>query len=152
MSQSSQTTPRRVALSVVVKLVLASLLLAAPGVVLSVGYLTYDAAFSDWAPRKIAESQRRGDVIVAAIQAYRQRDGRYPHSLEAMVPHFLERVEPPTAGKRMWIYEQDGRGYSLSFESESGGSASWRSNMPDRLDPIRRQPGAVDDRWQTSTS
>ena len=69
----------------------------------------------NWSDRRVAESERRGDIVSHAIQAYRVKTGKYPFKLEDLQPDFLREVPPPTAGYKEWEYSviDDGTNYSL---------------------------------------
>lgn len=63
------------------------------------------------------ESERRGEAIIEALQAYHEANGRYPDSLDALVPEHLAEVQPPTAGTGAWEYAagEDGQRFFLQF-------------------------------------
>lgn len=64
-----------------------------------------------------ALARDRADGIVAAVEAYRAVNGRYPPSLEALVPAYLEAV--PRAkyalGHARFDYALSGRGATLAW-------------------------------------
>jgi hypothetical protein len=53
---------------------------------------------------EVAETMRRGDQIMEALQAFRAAHGRYPGQLEELCPQFLAEIPLPTAGERRWKY------------------------------------------------
>ena len=81
-----------------------------------------------WSGDRINESIRRGDTIVAAIKAFKQKRGVYPDSLKELVPEFIAKIPSPTAGTCEWKYERDkpGQGayYNLAFGSHAHGGMS----------------------------
>lgn len=72
---------------------------------------------SGWSDRKVTESIKAGDVIVAALGRYRSTNGSYPRHLEALVPGNLTRIPPPTAGTQVWDYSvtEDGQDFGLAL-------------------------------------
>jgi len=90
------------------------LLAAAAGLIALAGC----TGVEDWSPASVAETQLRGDRIAAALNNYRQDEGEYPTSLDALVPTYLSEVPPPTAGNGLWGYESYDRNsrFRLWFE------------------------------------
>ncbi len=80
-------------------------------------------------PAAESESRRRGDRIIAALEAHRANRARYPAALEKLVPGFLAAVEPPTVGDRRWRYrvKPDGS-FSLSFFVGPSYESDWYEN------------------------
>lgn len=70
-----------------------------------------------WAERlSIRTSQRRGDRIIAALEAYRMAHGTYPKSLASLEEHTkVSLPRPTTSADFMYEWEKDGLGYSLRF-------------------------------------
>ena len=62
------------------------------------------AGCDKWSDARIAESKRRGDIVCGAIQAYRQKTGKYPVKLADLRPEFLADVPQPAAGPKDWDY------------------------------------------------
>lgn len=68
-------------------------------------------------------TQQRADTLVAALQTYRAREGRFPAELEALVPRDIALVPPmvngPGAGRpfRYRLYGDAGEKYTLIFHS-----------------------------------
>ena len=93
---------------------------------LSISYLPY------WVDR--AESNRRLTNIAVAATLYRQDEGQWPESLEALVPKYLEKVLPPAEGEEpfrvkatdggMMVYSADLDGEFKKFEDKP---AWWES-------------------------
>ena len=94
---------------------------------------------ADWSADAVAESQRRGNAIVAAIDAYKKDHGAYPTDLGELVPEYLSKIDPPTAGSQVWGYGvyKNGAVFCLWFEGPtkyhpfSGYSSSSRNWMLD---------------------
>lgn len=74
--------------------------------------------WSDW---RVAESERRGNAIVAALEGYREAHGVYPGSLRALIPKYLTEASPPVAGNRYWRYHtsESGQDFELAFGDDS---------------------------------
>ena len=45
-----------------------------------------------------------GDEIIKALEAYKSDHGRYPTSLNALVPAYLQEIKAPTWGIGAWNY------------------------------------------------
>jgi hypothetical protein len=84
-----------------------------------------------------ARSKTSGDAVCAALDAWHEQHGRYPDTLQELVPAFLSNV--PTSAMGVWStipfrYQRDAAGndYSLAFDSpawivcERGRSRPWR--------------------------
>lgn len=76
----------------------------------------------DWSDQRLSDSRAIGDKIIEAIGQYRRINGRYPVTLEALIPSYLTYIEPPTAGDQQWRYElfDNGGSFILSFAIHSG--------------------------------
>lgn len=104
---------------------------------LLVGALAAIAATSLIHRRQRDRSEATGDAVCTALDAWRDRHGQYPDSLEELVPALLPNV--PTSAMGLWStipfrYWRDAAGndYSLAFDSpawivcERGRSRPWR--------------------------
>lgn len=87
-------------------------------IVVAAIYLLAGCNPSNWNNTNIAESKKRGECIVAALNSYYGDHGRYPDRLNQLVPKYLRNIDSPVAGDRKWIYELKvgGRHCALSFE------------------------------------
>lgn len=67
------------------------------------------------------ESKRRGDRISSALAAYRAVNSFYPDNLILLVPKYIPKIEPPTAGNRKWVYQtfENRQRYNLGFKGDS---------------------------------
>jgi hypothetical protein len=65
----------------------------------------------------IDESRNRAEAIAVQLESYKQREGRYPDSLETLERSLGVKVEPPTVAIPEWRYWtwEDGKGYSLTI-------------------------------------
>jgi hypothetical protein len=107
--------------------------------VVGVGSIIYTAALittgvkqdwwtKRWTTANIAESCRRGDEIVAGLEAYRADRGYYPKSLQALVPLYMPSIPKATAGRTRWNYDWGSdQSFSLSFSSRNGENSIQRS-------------------------
>lgn len=57
-----------------------------------------------WSDSDIRETKRRAEPIIAAIEAFREQNGRLPASLDDLAPDFLSAIESPTVGDGAWSY------------------------------------------------
>jgi hypothetical protein len=66
---------------------------------------------------KVSGSQRRGDAVVIALNAYKRDLGRYPDKLDSLVPKYIGIIRPPTVGNKQWDYDayNDGQSFELSI-------------------------------------
>jgi len=74
-----------------------------------------------WSSNGEAETKRRGDVVVAALEEYHAKNGCYPNNLNTLVPGYATDIPMPIIGKRMWQYNvipADDR-YELRVETMS---------------------------------
>jgi hypothetical protein len=80
-----------------------------------------------WSPNRVKESEQKGNELIAAIEAYRSDNGRYPPGLSDLIPGYIQSVSPPTAGTRRWDYRahDDGKRFVLKFEMNGGYPCSY---------------------------
>jgi hypothetical protein len=90
-----------------------------------------------WSDARILESQRRGDELVDALVRYRKTNGGYPTTLDILVPQYLPKIRPPTAGKGRWEYSGGEGTFDLSFATARQGGvrcyymgAKWNMSGP----------------------
>ncbi len=69
---------------------------------------------------RITESFNRGDVLIAALEAYRRDNGTYPHDLSAIRERGIIVPTPALANSGYWYRSVEGDLFSLSFPSVSG--------------------------------
>jgi hypothetical protein len=62
-------------------------------------------AFPLFERRTLRTTEERGNAIVAAIERYRTRVGRFPDSLSAVRPYELQSIPTPTWGDKRWRYQ-----------------------------------------------
>lgn len=74
------------------------------GLALAMGAFIYWWAHRD--EGRLAESRDRGAVIVAGLEAYRDRHGTYPEQLAELVPEYAPAIEEPTWGLERWRYRR----------------------------------------------
>jgi hypothetical protein len=54
----------------------------------------------------LEESKRRGEQLVAALDAYQRERGSFPEQLDELVPGHIATVEQPTWGLQRWRYRR----------------------------------------------
>jgi len=78
-------------------------------------------------PKKsnIDESKQIGNRITSALATYRADHLEFPANLNLLVPKYIPKIDPPTAGNRIWNYktEEDSQRYKLSFKTSISGSS-----------------------------
>ena len=76
-----------------------------------------------WSASGVAETQRRGDIICRAIEAYRAQTSKYPSQLRDLQPEFLRDIPQPTVGHKRWEYMliDEGTNYWLRVEASEFG-------------------------------
>lgn len=52
----------------------------------------------------LEELKQRGAAIVEALERHRAANGNYPEALEALIPAYITKIDPPTWGLRRWRY------------------------------------------------
>lgn len=80
-----------------------------------------------WMPWKVHDSKVRGNEIVHALDAYMKVEGHYPTALDELCPSYVAQIRQPTAGAGQWTYyaDNDGRSFTLSFQSRSASVPRW---------------------------
>jgi hypothetical protein len=63
--------------------------------------------------KNLAETERRGTVIVNALEKYYAEHGHYPRFLNELSPQHLEDVPLPTWGMKTWIYSPTRTDFNL---------------------------------------
>ena len=69
---------------------------------------------------RIIESFNRGDVLIAAIEAYRRDTGSYPYDLSALEARGVVVPEPALVNSVFWYQSYETDNFALSFPSVSG--------------------------------
>ena len=47
---------------------------------------------------QVNESEKRGDAIIAALNAYKEKEGKFPEKLTSLVPEYLKEIPSPAIG------------------------------------------------------
>jgi len=55
-------------------------------------------------PGRMESTKAIGNKIIGALEAYHADNNEYPVSLDKLVPKYLDKVERPTWGLRVWRY------------------------------------------------
>ena len=67
--------------------------------------LAMDVVFQKIIPIKVRKGQETGDIIVLALEAYKNDHGRYPERLAELAPDHLAVIPQPKLGLRDWEYK-----------------------------------------------
>jgi hypothetical protein len=59
--------------------------------------------------KHLEETKQIGNTVVQALEKYRADNGRYPVSLEKLVPAYLFEIPKPTWGLKKWKYETENK-------------------------------------------
>lgn len=61
-------------------------------------------------------SKHYAETIGRSLVAYKEKEGRYPRTLDALVPRYIDEIRPPVAGYSKWQYAVlSDDSYILSF-------------------------------------
>lgn len=74
------------------------------GLILLVAFF---ASHSNWTQKNYDETVRRGNTIIAALEAYHKRYEEYPRALEELRPIYLKEILPPVVGNGQWQYSNN---------------------------------------------
>lgn len=96
------------------------LLAVLTGAGLATHFLLPPYGASNWTSDKKAESVKRGTILVGKIKEFRVTHGRYPRSLDELVPAYLGDIPTPIAGDGKWRYRASGEQFYLQFATSSG--------------------------------
>jgi hypothetical protein len=78
--------------------------------------------------RNLRATVRAGDEIVDALEGYRATEGRYPQSLEELIPKYLSSIPAARWGLKTWQYSANGNEFSLQVNESTktgDGNAQW---------------------------
>jgi hypothetical protein len=91
------------------------------GLIVIALWIVFFVLRTNWTPKNIGESQKRGEQIVSALRAYKQENAKYPETLTGLLPKYINRIDPPRAGNRVWDYKtyDNGSNFVLKFEGDS---------------------------------
>lgn len=64
---------------------------------------------------EIRDGKQKGDVLVAAVEAFHKEMGRYPTDLDELVPKYISEIPKTLAGKEFTFMEIEGDVYYVSF-------------------------------------
>jgi hypothetical protein len=75
----------------------------------------------NWTAKGEAETKRRGDLIISAIEKYHAETGAYPPTLTSLVPEYMTEIPAPVVGKGVWHYlvRPERQFYEISVEDEA---------------------------------
>jgi hypothetical protein len=75
---------------------------------------------------RLDDTQKRAERIITALESYKEDNSVYPATLEALVPRYLDRIEPPLIGDR-WEYSAPSAGseFILGFQGDENEPCGW---------------------------
>jgi hypothetical protein len=73
------------------------------------------ASHSNWTQKNYEETVRRGNEIVAALDAYRLEHQAYPKTIEELRPVYFKEILPPLVGNEKWQYFNNSGGIEAAF-------------------------------------
>lgn len=90
--------------------------------------LVVTACGSGWSASSVEKGRQIGDEIVDALHAYKADHGRFPETLDALVPSHLSVIPPAPTGDPNWTYrrrtfggyEAEQEAFQLSFGAVGG--------------------------------
>jgi hypothetical protein len=75
-----------------------------------------------------------GTTVISGLEQYRRDHGAPPEKLDDLVPNYLSKIQPPTAGTMQWKYyiNPNRRDYRLSCQTPASyPSINYDSASPD---------------------
>ena len=68
---------------------------------------------------KVLQTKINGYSIVVALEKYKNDNGKYPTTLNLLVPDYLQGIRPPMMGPKEWIYsgKSDGQVFHIRAET-----------------------------------
>ena len=85
------------------------LMIVGPASCVSYGVWLVDGmAEHNWSSHQTEAAERRGNEIVAALDAFEKARGVYPGSLRELVPGYIDRIGRAPAGIGRWLYTPTG--------------------------------------------
>ena len=75
--------------------------------------------------KKLDETERRGDIVVEALEHYREANHEYPEQLSDLIPDYINEISLPAWGLKEWFYEKyQDEFYLEAHESKRTGDGS----------------------------
>ena len=102
------------------------LVLLAGSALVSAKFSNYDYTLS------VLQTKINGYSIIVALEKYKNDNGKYPSSLDLLVPDYLQGIRPPMMGPKEWIYYEDSDGQVFYIRAEtnlSEGALDYESDM-----------------------
>jgi hypothetical protein len=81
------------------------------------GVVAFRLTRDDFSKAALDLTQREGEKVVAAIQAYKRDHADYPATLEELMPTYLPALPSPAAGAKRWTYQRLSGDYMLTARS-----------------------------------
>lgn len=70
---------------------------------------------SDWTSSNLAQTEKQGNNIVAALESFRFDNGFYPVLLDELAPEYIGDIPTPAASPHQWHYNLDGSDFILGI-------------------------------------
>lgn len=81
---------------------------------------------------RVLQTKINGYSIIVALEKYKNDNGKYPSSLDLLVPDYLQGIWPPIMGPKEWIYYEDSDGQVFHIRAEtnlSEGALDYESDI-----------------------
>lgn len=90
-------------------------------VILFTGALNASCSRNAWDESAVQKSYVRANRVISALERFSSDHGTYPAALTDLVPGYLDALEKPVAGNRVWIYwvSDDRHVFNLLFEGDT---------------------------------
>ena len=72
-----------------------------------------------WSNSAVRATEKNGDQIVAALRKFERENGKYPATLEELIPKYTTSIRPPEVGEKRWVYQCDGNGGDFELHVKS---------------------------------
>ena len=71
-----------------------------------------------WTESNIDATEKKGDLVIAALESYYSTHNEYPRTLKKLVPKYLSEIPSPAIGGLDWKYETYWKGQSFILKVE----------------------------------
>lgn len=117
------------------------ILLEVFGLLIIAGTVIWFASQSD--RTTVAQAADSREQLIAAIDAFHDKNKSYPASLEELSPAYITRIPISPGVDQNWIYEHSGDGFRLSYNdgSKDGHVACYDSNQRGWHVELQRKKG-----------
>ncbi len=91
--------------------------------------LLYAIFFIEASPRvpagADAETMKIGGDIINALETYHSEHGRYPNTLDDLIPKYITQIKPPPWGETGWLYKRHKKDFVLEVGYEIGAGTDY---------------------------